>query len=78
MVQNGMTPIQAIQAATMGGADLIGVAKLVGSIKPGKYADVIAVRGDPVRDVTVLQHVSFVMKDGKVYKQEEGQPLRPE
>jgi imidazolonepropionase-like amidohydrolase len=78
MVQNGMTPMQAIQAATMGGADLIGVSKLVGSIKPGKYADVIAVRGDPLRDVSALEHVSFVMKEGQVYKQEEGQVYKPE
>ena len=70
MVQNGMTPMQAIQAATMGGAELIGVTKLVGSIKVGKSADIIAVRGDPLKDVRALEQVSFVMKEGKVYKKE--------
>ena len=69
MVQYGMTPMQAIQAATSNAADLLGHSDLVGSIKPGKYADVIAVSGDPLQDVSLLEHVQFVMKDGKVYKQ---------
>src|SRR5581483_3615712 len=69
MVKYGMTPMQAIQAATLSAADLLGHADVLGSIKPGKYADVIAVAGDPLQDVGVLESVSFVMKDGKVYKQ---------
>ena len=69
MVRYGMTPMQAIQAATSNAADLLGHSDLVGSIKPGKYADVIAVSGDPLQDISVLEHVQFVMKDGKVYKQ---------
>ncbi len=69
MVQYGMTPIQAIQAATMGAADLLGKADELGSIAPGKHADIIAVAGDPLGDVSTLEHVLFVMKDGKVYKQ---------
>lgn len=69
MVQYGMTPMQAIQAATSSAADLLGHADILGSIKPGKYADVIAVSGDPLRDVSVLENISFVMKEGKVYKQ---------
>ncbi len=69
MVKYGMTPMQAIQSATSAAADLLGRSSEVGSIKPGKYADVIAVAGDPLRDVSVLEHVRFVMKDGKVYKQ---------
>ncbi len=69
MVKYGMTPMQAIQAATTNAADLLGHSKEVGSIKPGKYADVIAVSGDPLRDVTALEQVAFVMKDGAVYKQ---------
>jgi imidazolonepropionase-like amidohydrolase len=71
MVKYGMTPIQAIQAATMGGAELIGVLDKVGSIKKGKFADIIATAGDPTQDVTQLEHVLFVMKDGKVYKSQE-------
>lgn len=69
MVKYGMTPMQAIQSATSAAADLLGRANELGSIKPGKYADVIAVSGDPLRDVSSLEHVRFVMKDGKVYKQ---------
>lgn len=69
MVKYGMTPMQAIQAATSSAADLLGHSDLVGSIKPGKYADMIAVSGDPLKDVRVLEHVQFVMKDGKVYQQ---------
>ncbi len=69
MVKYGMTPMQAIQAATTNAADLLGHSKEVGSIKPGKYADVIAVSGDPIRDISVLEQVDFVMKDGAVYKE---------
>jgi imidazolonepropionase-like amidohydrolase len=69
MVRYGMTPMQAIQSATTSAADLLGHSDVVGSIKPGKYADVIAVFGDPLQDISVLEHVQFVMKDGKVYKQ---------
>jgi len=69
MVKYGMTPMQAIQAATSNAADLLGHSDVVGSIKPGKFADVIAVTGDPLKDIGVLEHVQFVMKDGKVYKQ---------
>jgi len=70
MVQYGMTPMSAIQAATVGAADLIGVSSKIGSIKPGKYADIVAVKGDPLKDVTVLEKTAFVMKDGRIYKQE--------
>jgi imidazolonepropionase-like amidohydrolase len=69
MVKYGMTPMQAIQAATTSAADLLGHSDVLGSIKPGKYADIIAVASDPIRDVRALETVSFVMKDGKVYKQ---------
>jgi len=68
MVKYGMTPMQAIQAATIGGAELIGVLDKVGSIKKGKLADMIAVQGDPTQNVRLLEDVKFVMKDGKVYK----------
>jgi imidazolonepropionase-like amidohydrolase len=69
MVKYGMTPMQAIQAATSSAADLLGRSDQIGSIKKGKYADVIAVAGDPLKDVGLLENVQFVMKDGKIYKQ---------
>lgn len=71
MVDMGMSPLQAIQAGTVNGADLIGWADRVGTIEPGKFADVIAVQGDPLTNVRVLENVSFVMKGGAVIK---GQP----
>ena len=69
MVKYGMTPMQAIQSATTNAADLLGHSKELGSIKPGKYADIVAVSGDPLSDIRVLENVEFIMKDGKVYKQ---------
>src|SRR5271163_1394042 len=69
MVKYGMTPMQAIQTATINAADLLGHSNEFGSIKPGKYADIIAVTGDPLADIRVLVDVKFVMKDGKIYKQ---------
>jgi imidazolonepropionase-like amidohydrolase len=66
MVRLGLTPMQSIQAATVNAADLIGWSDRVGSIEPGRLADIIAVTGDPTMDVTVLEHVSFIMKGGEV------------
>ena len=66
MVRWGLSPMQAIQAATVNAADLIGWPDKVGAIAPGRYADLIAVDGDPTSDVTVLEKVGFVMKDGAV------------
>ena len=68
MVRWGTTPLQAIQAATVNAADLIGWADRVGALEPGKFADVVGVVGDPLQDVTVLEHVVFVMKGGQVVK----------
>ena len=68
MVRWGTTPLQAIQAATVNAADLLGWRDLVGALEPGKFADVIGVMGDPLQDVTVLEHVGFVMKGGQVVK----------
>jgi imidazolonepropionase-like amidohydrolase len=68
MVRYGMTPLQAIQAATTNASALLGHADVIGSIKPGKFADVIAVNNDPLEDINVIEHVEFVMKDGKIYK----------
>jgi imidazolonepropionase-like amidohydrolase len=68
MVEAGMPPIFVIQAATTHAAQLLKRDKDLGSVAAGKYADIIAVDGNPLDDVTVLQHVGFVMKGGKVYK----------
>jgi imidazolonepropionase-like amidohydrolase len=70
MVKHGMSPMAAIQAATVNAADLLGVAADVGTLEPGKAADIIAVSGDPLSDVTVLKSVRFVMKGGQVAKDE--------
>ena len=63
----GMTPLEAIRAATTGAADLLGVADR-GAIAAGKLADLVAVPGDPLKDVKVMEQVSFVMKDGTVVR----------
>ena len=67
MVKYGMTPAAALQAATVNAADLLGLQAEVGTIEPGKRADLIAVDGDPLVDVTVLKRVPFVMKDGREF-----------
>src|SRR3989475_9039017 len=68
MVRWGTTPLQAIQAATVNAADLLGWSDLVRALEPGKFADVIGVMGRPLEDVTVLEHVGFGMKGGEVVK----------
>ncbi len=70
MVKLGMSPLGAIQAATLNAAALFGWSDRVGSIEPGKFADLIAVDGDPLQDVSVLENVKFVMKGGSVVKEE--------
>jgi imidazolonepropionase-like amidohydrolase len=67
-VKYGQTPMQAIRSATISAAELIGHEKEIGSLEPGKWADLIAVQGDPLQDVRVLENVPFVMKEGKIYK----------
>ena len=67
-VSLGMSPLQAIQTATVNDADLLGWSDKIGTLEPGKSADIIAVDGDPLQDITVLQHVKFVMKGGEVVK----------
>jgi imidazolonepropionase-like amidohydrolase len=68
MVKYGMTPAQALRAATSDAADLLGRSKDVGSIAPGKYADIIAVGADPLANIREMENVLFVMKGGVVYK----------
>jgi imidazolonepropionase-like amidohydrolase len=68
MVKFGMTPLQAIRAATVDAADLLGWTDQVAAVAAGAYADIIAVAGDPLRDITELERVTFVMKGGVVYK----------
>jgi imidazolonepropionase-like amidohydrolase len=64
----GMTPLQAIQTGTVNAADLLGWSDRIGSIEQGKFADIVAVDGDPLKDITLLQHPTMVMKGGVVYK----------
>ena len=68
MVKNGLSPMEAIEAATVNAADLLGLHDQAGTVETGKPADLIAVQGDPVQDVTKLEQVAFVMKGGQIYK----------
>lgn len=70
LVEFGMTPMQAIQTATLKAAELLEMKGRIGVIAPGAYADVVAVAGDPLSNVKILEKVGFVMKDGKVFKNE--------
>jgi imidazolonepropionase-like amidohydrolase len=68
MVEAGMPPLEAIRSATLGAASLLGQSARLGSVEPGFAADIVAVSGDPLRDIAILQQVKFVMKEGVVYK----------
>jgi imidazolonepropionase-like amidohydrolase len=68
LVAGGMTNLGALQAATINAATLLGKEKQFGTIEPGHYADIIAVSGDPLADITVMYQVAFVMKGGQVVK----------
>ena len=72
--QFGMSPLAAIQTGTINAADLMSWTDKVGTLEPGKWADIIAIDGDPLRDVKLLQHIPFVMKSGIVYKDETHKP----
>jgi imidazolonepropionase-like amidohydrolase len=70
MVEGGMPPMETIRAATLHAAELLDMSATLGSIEKGKLADIVAVEGDPIRDINAMERVHFVMKDGVVYKQE--------
>lgn len=70
MVKWGMSPMEAIHSATATAAELLGMKGKLGEIHAGAFADIIAVAGDPLQDIGLLQHVQFVMKDGTVFKNE--------
>jgi imidazolonepropionase-like amidohydrolase len=70
MTRRGLTPLEAVRAATSSAADLMDWSDDIGAVEAGKYADLIAVQGDPIADITILQHVKFVMKGGRVVKNE--------
>jgi imidazolonepropionase-like amidohydrolase len=68
MVKYGMAPLSVLQASILHGAQLLGWQGQIGALKPGYFADVIAVPGNPLQDISAVQHVSFVMKNGVVYR----------
>ena len=68
LVKGGMTPLEALQAATLNNSQLLGLDKDMGTIEAGKYADLVAVPGDPLKDITAMEHVAWVMKSGAVVK----------
>jgi imidazolonepropionase-like amidohydrolase len=70
-VKYGQTPAEALRSATITASELLGMQKEIGTIEPGKLADIVAVKGDPLTDITVLEHVDFVMKGGVVYKKQQ-------
>jgi imidazolonepropionase-like amidohydrolase len=76
LVEAGMTPMQAIQSATLHAARLLGQEEALGSLRAGRFADIVAVRGDPLRDVELLKSIDFVMKGGVVQKSPESPPQR--
>ena len=71
LVRGGMTPLGALQAATINAATMLEKDKDVGTLEPGRFADIVAVQGDPLADITVMEHVSFVMQGGEVWKSAE-------
>jgi imidazolonepropionase-like amidohydrolase len=77
MVEAGMSAMDALMAATRDAAELLGKSSILGTIQAGRYADLVAVEGDPIADIKLLTNVSFVMKEGKVYKRDYAMSLEP-
>ena len=76
MVDLGMKPAAALRAGMSADAELLGIPDKVGSLETGKFADVVAVPGDPLQNIRVTEHVFFVMKEGVIYKNEKSAPIR--
>ena len=70
MVKGGLTPIEALQAATIHASELLRLSDEIGSIEAGKFADIIAVSGDPTQDISAMENVVFVMKGGEIINQQ--------
>jgi imidazolonepropionase-like amidohydrolase len=70
LIDNGMAPVDALLAATRNAADLLGAADRVGSVQPGRFADLVATERNPLQDASQFEHVRFVMKGGKVYRRD--------
>ena len=70
MVERGMKPIDALRAATSADAELLGFADHIGTLEPGKLADLVAVPGDPTQDIRQTSKIKFVMKDGRIYRRD--------
>jgi imidazolonepropionase-like amidohydrolase len=68
-VEGGMPAIETIRCATLNAAELLGVQDILGTVEKGKLADIVAVSGDPLQDINVMEKVRFVMKDGVIYRQ---------
>jgi len=76
MVDLGMKPAAALRAGMSADAELLGIPDKVGSLEVGKFADVVAVPGDPLQNIRVTEHAFFVMKEGLIYKNEKPAPIR--
>jgi len=77
MVRGGLSTLGALQAATINAATMFGKDNEVGTLEPGRYADIVAVKGDPLADITVMEHVAFVMQGGRIVKDPEHPERNP-
>jgi imidazolonepropionase-like amidohydrolase len=70
LIRLGMTPLEALQAATVNAAELLGIADRLGAVEVGKVADLVAVSGNPLDDITALERIVFVMRDGRIVRRD--------